>query len=243
MTARERVRRLVPAVLGAAGLVAATAGVVLLQQPPVLDVADVGGTVAAPPPDGSVAAAPAPATPGPAAPAAATPAAAPAGVPSPPAPPSAPPPATAVAAPVHLAVPDADVTADVVPVGVEASGALEVPADPRVAGWWSSGAVPGATQGSTVLAAHVDAAGTGAGPMSRVLRVPPGTVVEVTTADGSTLRYAVAERRSYDKSAGLPADLFRVDGPPRLVLVTCGGAFDAATGRYAENVVVVAVPA
>ncbi|WP_282945081.1 class F sortase [Cellulomonas endometrii] len=236
MTARERVRRLVPAVLGAAGLVAATAGAVLLQQPPVLDVADVGGTAAAP--DGSVAAAPAPAAPGPAAPAAATPAAPPAGVPAPP----APPPATAVAAPVHLAVPEADVAADVVPVGVEPSGALEVPPDPRVAGWWSSGAVPGATQGSTVLAAHVDAAGTGAGPMSRVLRVPPGTVVEVITADGSTLRFAVAERRSYDKSEGLPADLFRVDGPPRLVLVTCGGAFDAATGRYAENVVVVAVP-
>lgn len=238
MTARERVRRLVPAVLGAAGLVAATAGAVLLQQPPVLDVADVGGTVAAPAPDGSVPAAPAPAAPDPAAPAPAAPAAPPAGVPAPP----APPPATAVAAPVHLAVPDADVAADVVPVGVEASGALEVPPDPRVVGWWSSGAVPGATQGSTVLAAHVDAAGTGAGPMSRVLRVPPGTVVEVTTADGSTLRYAVAERRSYDKSEGLPADLFRVDGPPRLVLVTCGGAFDAATGRYAENAVVVAVP-
>jgi hypothetical protein len=148
-----------------------------------------------------------------------------------------------VAAPVRLTVPDARVAADVVPVGVAASGALQLPDDPRVVGWWSSGAVPGADEGSTVLAAHVDAAGVGAGPMSRVLRVPVGTSVEVTTADGATLGYVVVERRSYAKSGGLPADLFRADGPPRLVLITCGGAFDAASGRYADNVVVLAAPA
>lgn len=45
------------------------------------------------------------------------------------------------------------------------------------------------------------------------------------------------------KSEGLDADLFRADGPVRLVLITCGGTFEAAAGRYADNVVVVAHPA
>ncbi|WP_127571392.1 class F sortase [Georgenia faecalis] len=37
--------------------------------------------------------------------------------------------------------------------------------------------------------------------------------------------------------------LFATDGDHRLVLITCGGAFDERSGQYAENIVVVAEPA
>ncbi|HKH06375.1 MAG TPA: hypothetical protein VKA65_14500 [Acidimicrobiales bacterium] len=37
--------------------------------------------------------------------------------------------------------------------------------------------------------------------------------------------------------------VFATDGRRRLVLVTCGGAVDEATGHDADNVVVTAVPA
>ena len=47
--------------------------------------------------------------------------------------------------------------------------------------------------------------------------------------------------RSYRKSA-LPDGVFARSGPARLVLVTCGGPFDAATGHYLDVVVVTAVP-
>jgi hypothetical protein len=227
VTARDRARRLLPTALAVAGVIAGAAGAALVAEPPVLEVAEAHAAPAdagAAPGDAGAA----PATPRPAV-------AGPAAVPVPG--------VTAVAAPVRVTVPDVAVAAEVVPVGVDESGALELPDDPRVLGWWSSGAVPGAGEGSTVLAAHVDAAGVGAGPMSRVLRAPLGTPVEVTTADGATVRYTVVERRSYTKADGLPAELFRADGPPRLVLITCGGAFDAASGRYADNVVVVAAPA
>jgi hypothetical protein len=233
-------RRAPVAALAVAGLLTASGGVVLLATPPALHVA------AASVPSGAGAAASAPA-----------PGSSPTSTPAPPgAPPGgapAVPPAVAAAvlaavpaafaAPARLDVPDLGLELPVVPVGVDDVGALDVPADPRVAGWWSSGAVPGAAQGSTVLAAHVDAAGVGAGPLSRLLRAPLGTVVEIGTTDGSTLRYALTERRSHAKDAGLPAELFRADGPPRLVVITCGGAFDAAAGRYADNVVLIASPA
>jgi hypothetical protein len=39
-----------------------------------------------------------------------------------------------------------------------------------------------------------------------------------------------------------PHDLVRADGPPQLVLVTCGGEFDRRTGNYADNVIVTAAP-
>jgi hypothetical protein len=54
--------------------------------------------------------------------------------------------------------------------------------------------------------------------------------------------YRVTSRRAYPKS-DLRAELFTATGPPHLVLVTCGGAFDEATRRCADNVVVVADPA
>jgi hypothetical protein len=41
----------------------------------------------------------------------------------------------------------------------------------------------------------------------------------------------------------LPPEVFAVGGPPRLVLITCGGAFDRRTRNYADNVVVFAEPA
>ncbi|GIG37946.1 class F sortase [Cellulomonas pakistanensis] len=232
-----RARRWAPvAALAVAGVLSAGAGVAVLASPPALRVAAAAPVVDEP--DAPGAGSP-------------TPAATPAGEPTAPvdarpvapgaSPVAQPAPAlgrSAVAAPARLAVPDLDLAADVVPVGVDDGGALEVPADPRVVGWWSSGAVPGAPQGSTVLAAHVDAAGVGAGPLAEVLRAPVGTTVEVATTDGSTVRYAVTEVRSYPKQGGLPPDLFAVDGPPRLVLITCSGAF--VDGRYTDNAVVVA---
>jgi hypothetical protein len=49
--------------------------------------------------------------------------------------------------------------------------------------------------------------------------------------------YRVTSRRAYPKS-DRPAELFTATGPPLLGLVTCGGAFDEAMRRYADNVVV-----
>lgn len=225
-----RVRRWAPAAaLALAGAVLAGTGVVLLASPPALRVA-----VAAPASGTGARTVAAPATPAPAG-VGADPSPAGPGTPAPAVP------ATPVAAPTRLSLPDLGLGADVLPVGIDGGGALEVPADPRVAGWWSSGAVPGSPLGSTVVAAHVDAQGVGPGPLAAVLRAPVGTRVEVTTADGTTVRYAIAEIRSYPKSGGLPAELFAVDGPPRLVLITCSGAF--RDGHYADNAVVIAAPA
>jgi hypothetical protein len=42
--------------------------------------------------------------------------------------------------------------------------------------------------------------------------------------------------------AALPNGVFSLKGRARLVLVTCGGAFDPVEGSYRDNVVVTAVP-
>jgi hypothetical protein len=129
----------------------------------------------------------------------------------------------------------------VVEIGVEGPGALAVPDDIGVAGWYRYGPVPGA-DGSAVVTAHVDSRTQGVGPFAALRRAAPGTPVVVASADGSERRFEVVGRRSYPKTTLPVAELFTRTGPPVLTLITCGGAFDPATRSYEENVVVYATP-
>jgi sortase (surface protein transpeptidase) len=119
-------------------------------------------------------------------------------------------------------------------------GLLAVPKDIDRVGWWRDGAAPGAAHGAVLVAGHVDSAAGGAGAFFRLARVRPGALVRVTLS-GRTVAYRVASVRSYRKAA-LPAGVFDRSGRPRLVLVTCGGPFDEATGHYRDVVVVTAYP-
>lgn len=143
--------------------------------------------------------------------------------------------------PVSLGIPALGVRADIRPVTV-ADGVLAVPEAPSEVGWWSGSAAAGAPAGSVVLDGHVDSATAGIGALFRLAQLAAGDAVAVGTDSGSTVIYRVTARREIDKSGGLPADLFRTDGPPQLVLITCGGAFDRRTLSYRDNVVVLAVP-
>lgn len=144
--------------------------------------------------------------------------------------------------PVELDLPGRGITAPVVQVGTDPAGGLVIPDPPSTVGWWSPSALAGGGTGPTVLAGHVDSRVAGLGALSVLREITVDEPVLVRGADGRTLRYTVAARREYAK-ADLPQDLFTPGGPPGLVLVTCGGAFDPTTRQYADNVVVFADPA
>jgi hypothetical protein len=140
--------------------------------------------------------------------------------------------------PSQVRIADLALAADVDPVGVDRSGRLDIPADPRRLGWWIGAARPGDDVGTVLVAGHVDTADSGRGALFRLETLPVGAAVEVT-GGGQVFHYRVTARRSYVKTR-LPADLFAAGGPPRLVLVTCGGGFH--DGSYDHNVVVYAAP-
>lgn len=144
-------------------------------------------------------------------------------------------------APTTLTLPSG-VVAPVDPANVDAARVLQVPADPGRVGWWTGGALAGEPYGSVVLAGHVDTRAYGLGAMAELLDIAPGD--EVVVADGARHHaYRVVSVSEVPK-ARLAADLdvFRQDVGHRLVLVTCGGAYDPASHTYADNVVAVAVP-
>jgi LPXTG-site transpeptidase (sortase) family protein len=121
-------------------------------------------------------------------------------------------------------------------------GVLAVPADIHKTGWWLDGAAPGDPSGSIVIAGHVDSATAGAGAFFSLKDAQKGTSVQVITAQGHTVTYRVTSVQTMLK-ADLPTDIWSQKGTNHLVLVTCGGPFDHATGHYRDNVVVTAVPA
>jgi sortase (surface protein transpeptidase) len=145
--------------------------------------------------------------------------------------------------PVMLALPSVGVMAPVIAVGVS-EGNLQVPDDPAQVGWWTSSAEAGADTGSVIIDGHVDTASGGPGALYRmgIGKLQLGDSVVVTTVLGRKISYQIYAQSVYLKAAGLPADIFAASREPRLVLITCGGAFDSAGRTYADNVVVFARP-
>lgn len=134
------------------------------------------------------------------------------------------------------------IDAPVAAVGIDLrAGALDVPVDIRRTGWWRDGAAPGDPRGAALIAGHVDSAARGPGAFFRLKDARAGDRVEVRTADGRTRAYRVTTVRTVLKGR-LPTDIYSLKGRARLVLVTCGGPFDPAAGRYIDNIVVTAVP-
>ncbi|MBC3763296.1 class F sortase [Quadrisphaera sp. RL12-1S] len=154
---------------------------------------------------------------------------------------SAPAPAVVAAAPapVRVRVPSLGVDAPVDPVGAGEDGSVVVPEDGARTGWWAPGAAPGDADGSVVLVGHVDTP-AGPGALFRLREARAGQDVVVTDASGADHRYRVGATAQVAKADLPSAELFTGTGAPRLVLISCGGEFDRASHRYADNVVVVA---
>ncbi len=157
-----------------------------------------------------------------------------------------PPPRPPGRVPVTLTIAAVGLRAKVDPVGVDGHGQMALPSNAQQLGWYRFGAAPGDRAGTVVVAGHVDAYGQGLGQMAKLPGVQVGDLVKLGTRDSNggtgSITYRVTGRQEVAK-AGLPtAAVFRKDGPPRLVLVTCGGYFDRSGGHYQDNVLVAAVP-
>ena len=142
---------------------------------------------------------------------------------------------TAAVRATDLSIPKLQLREALVDLQLDAAGVLQPPTNPALAGWFAGAAAPGAV-GPTVIVGHVDSK-DGPGVFFTIKNLAAGDVVEVGRSDGRTARFRVTEVQAFDKTR-FPTD--RVYGPtagPELRLITCGGAFDAATGHYERNVI------
>ena len=143
-----------------------------------------------------------------------------------------------VAAPASLTIPLIGVKTNLITLGLAAGGAMQVPSSVAVAGWYTGSPRPGSI-GSAVIVGHVDSK-TAPGVFVRLDELKAGNGVFVQRADGTTVEFRVTKVQEYLKDKFPTQDVYGPTPDAELRLITCGGAFDPATGHYLSNIVVYA---
>ena len=91
--------------------------------------------------------------------------------------------------PVRLRIPGIGVVTDLVGLGLQGDGTVEVPVRAEQAGWYRLGPRPG-DSGSAVVLGHVDSA-EGPAVFARLATLEPGDRVHVDRADGTVATFRV----------------------------------------------------
>jgi hypothetical protein len=146
--------------------------------------------------------------------------------------------AVPAAEPVRLQVPAIGVDSELMPLGLEDDGSLEVPPDGFPAGWFTGAPRPGDV-GPAVMAGHVDWGGS-PGVFYNLRSLVPGDEITVTRADSTAVVFAVASVQQFPKDAFPTAAVYGDLDHPGLRLITCGGSFDRGERSYVDNIVVFA---
>jgi hypothetical protein len=152
--------------------------------------------------------------------------------------PTEPPPAEPVAEPVAVSIPAIDVRSDLLELGLNDDGTVEVPPLERddQAGWYEPGPEPGAV-GPAVILGHVDSAEWGPGIFFDLGALEPGDEIAVTRADGTVAVFAVDRVERHPKDEFPTIDVYGNTDDAQLRLITCGGAFDADARSYEDNTI------
>jgi sortase (surface protein transpeptidase) len=138
--------------------------------------------------------------------------------------------------PTHLRVPLASVDTDIIQIGQNADGTIELPTSYDIVGWYKYGPTPGEL-GPAIIVGHVDSY-KGLAVFWYLKDLKTNDEIDVNRTDGSVAKFVVAKVEEVSQDS-FPTD--EVYGPINYAgirLITCGGEFSHATGRYNHNIVV-----
>ena len=143
--------------------------------------------------------------------------------------------------PVAVTIPTIGVQSKLLHLGRNKDGTIAVPSLTTSAGeaaWYRYSVTPGQI-GTAVIEGHVDSH-QGPAVFFRLGALRPGNRINVTLADGITAVFRVTGVREYAKDKYPANTVYAPANYAALRLITCGGGFDPATGRYLSSVVVFA---
>jgi sortase (surface protein transpeptidase) len=146
----------------------------------------------------------------------------------------------AVAVPERIRIPVTGISSSLLRVGLAPDGTIAAPTVWNEAAWYDRGPRPG-QQGPAVIVGHVDSR-VGPAVFYRLSELRAGDEIFVDRADGSTARFLVTGVREFPKNAFPAYMVYAPTLQPSLVLITCGGTFNHATGHYRDNIIVTSVP-
>jgi len=138
--------------------------------------------------------------------------------------------------PVELDIPSIEVhSTHLEALTVGADGALTAPQDFATPGWYTGGPTPGQL-GPAVIGGHVDST-KGPAVFYRLGQLQPRATIVVIRRDHTAATFLVDRVARYPKAAFPTQTVYGTTTPPEIRLITCGGAFDATTGHYVDNIV------
>jgi hypothetical protein len=140
--------------------------------------------------------------------------------------------------PTYVSIKSIGASSEIVQLGLEPDGSLEVPVDFNVIGWFTGSVEPG-EPGASVFAGHA-ASHTGPGIFKNLEKLKPDDHVRVARNDGALLTFAVTRIDTFPKDYFPTEQVYGPTSARELRLITCGGKFDNESGSYTSNVVVYA---
>ncbi|MFJ2444590.1 MULTISPECIES: class F sortase [unclassified Streptomyces] len=140
------------------------------------------------------------------------------------------------AAPVSVRIPEIEVDAPVLGLGLGRDGSLDVPpaGNGNLVSWYKDGAAPGA-KGTAIVAGHVDNA-RGPAVFYRLGTLKKGQRVEVARSDGRTAVFTIDAVEVYENADFPDRKVYGPTDRAELRVITCGGGF-SKKGGYQGNVV------
>jgi sortase (surface protein transpeptidase) len=140
--------------------------------------------------------------------------------------------------PVHIAIPSIDVSARVIPLGLNPDRTLEVPTNFADTGWFTQGPEPG-ERGAAVIVGHLESL-NGPGVFFHLRDLRPGRLIRIRLADGTIVRYVAGSSLTVSKDRFPTKLVYSRTLQPTLRLITCSGQLDPTTGRHPDNYIVFA---
>jgi hypothetical protein len=140
--------------------------------------------------------------------------------------------------PKRIVIPAIGMSAPLIRLGLNKDGTAEVPKGFADAGWFEPGPEPG-VRGAAVILGHVDSK-SGPGVFYRLPALRRGDRIKIVLGNRKSLQFVVTGMIEAPKNRFPTKLVYRKTPGPTLRLVTCGGAFNTATGHYVDNYIVFA---
>lgn len=150
-------------------------------------------------------------------------------------------PILAYSKPVSLGIPAINVSSQLIEVGQNPNGSIQVPVPPSFdhAAWYKYSPAPGQF-GASVIIGHIDNRYTGPSIFFNLGKLKPRDVIKVKRADNKTAIFTITAVRQYLKSDFPTAQVYTSSNDAELRLITCGGSFNQSTRHYTDNTIVFA---
>lgn len=140
-------------------------------------------------------------------------------------------------APRYLKIAKLGISARVMQVGVDTSGALGTPNNVYDTAWYTGSAKPG-QPGAVLIDGHVSSWST-PGVFYRLNKLVASDQIQIVRGDGSTISYEVVKTQVYNANkVDMQAAMTPISGTSGLNLISCTGHVVKGTSQFNERVIV-----